>query len=52
MLIFRCLVWITLVFLLSAGSESRPLTENRSRNQPIQALRQYLNEEAKKNQFE
>ncbi|MFQ6644644.1 hypothetical protein Gotur_018880 [Gossypium turneri] len=34
------------------GSESRPLTETRSRNQPIQALRQYLNEEAKKNQFE
>ncbi|TYG97393.1 hypothetical protein ES288_A10G035500v1 [Gossypium darwinii] len=52
MLIFRCLVCVTLVFLLSAGSESRTLTGNRSRNQPILALRQYLNEEAKKNQFE
>ncbi|XWS19681.1 hypothetical protein CRYUN_Cryun31cG0036600 [Craigia yunnanensis] len=51
MSISRCLVCLTLVLLLSAGSESRPLIEKRNVNQPVDALRQYLNEEANKNQF-
>ena len=51
MSISRCLVCLTLVLLLSAASESRPLIEKRNANEPIDALRQYLNEEANKNQF-
>ncbi|KAK8642074.1 hypothetical protein V6N13_011436 [Hibiscus sabdariffa] len=48
----RCLVCvITLVLLLLAGSESRPLAEKTDVKQPIEALRQYLNEEAKRNGY-
>ncbi|XVF87365.1 hypothetical protein PTKIN_Ptkin18bG0114400 [Pterospermum kingtungense] len=36
----------------SQGSEGRPLIEKTSLNQPIEALKQYLNEKARKNQFE
>ena len=46
------LVCLTLILLLSAGSESRPLIEKRNLNQNMEALRQYLNEEAKKTQSE
>ena len=46
------LVCLTLILLLSAGSESRPLIEKRNLNQPMEALRKYLDEEAKKNQYE
>ncbi|XVE51438.1 hypothetical protein DITRI_Ditri02bG0040400 [Diplodiscus trichospermus] len=52
MSIARCVVCFTLILLLSAGSESRRSVEPRSLKLPIEALRQYLREEAKKNQFE
>ncbi|KAK8551493.1 hypothetical protein V6N13_119951 [Hibiscus sabdariffa] len=48
----RCLLCvITLVLLLLAGSESRPLAEKTDVKQPIEALRRYLNEEAKRNGY-
>ncbi|WRX12242.1 hypothetical protein QQP08_004729 [Theobroma cacao] len=44
----RCLVCLTLLLLLSAGSQSCLLIEKRNLNNSIEDLRQYLNEEAKK----
>ncbi|EOY18845.1 Uncharacterized protein TCM_043338 [Theobroma cacao] len=44
----RCLVCLTLLLLLSAGSQSRLLIEKRNLNNSMEDLRQYLNEEAEK----
>ncbi|TYH67178.1 hypothetical protein ES332_D06G170500v1 [Gossypium tomentosum] len=53
MSIFRRLLWLALVLFLFAPSESRVLKEEMMNlNQRVEGLRQYLLEEAKKNQFQ
>ncbi|XVE88172.1 hypothetical protein DITRI_Ditri19aG0047100 [Diplodiscus trichospermus] len=51
MSVSRYLVCLTFVLLLAAGSESRLLIEKRNLNQNMEALREYLKQEAKKNQY-
>ncbi|KAG4146464.1 hypothetical protein ERO13_D05G159400v2 [Gossypium hirsutum] len=52
MSIFRCLMCLTLILLLSAASESRLLIEKTNVKQSIEAWRQYLNKEAEKKGYQ